>query len=156
MIYAVTGHRPNKLGGYSKEVRAKLAYFMKDFLSSLKPDSVYTGMAQGLDQAVAWACWSLNIPYIAAIPCEDHDKMWPDEAKERYKIYLSHASSVILLSPGPYAAWKMQARNEYMVDHCDHLLALWDGSPGGTANCVNYAIKKGVPWSNLWPKWTGV
>ena len=35
----------------------------------------------------------------------------------------------------------MQKRNEYMVDKCDILLAVWDGSAGGTNNCVKYARK---------------
>jgi uncharacterized phage-like protein YoqJ len=33
----------------------------------------------------------------------------------------------------------LQKRNEWMVDHCDLLIAVWDGSEGGTANCVRYA-----------------
>jgi uncharacterized phage-like protein YoqJ len=33
----------------------------------------------------------------------------------------------------------MQVRNEWMVDHCNDLLAVWDGSDGGTGNCVRYA-----------------
>ena len=41
-----------------------------------------------------------------------------------------------------YRPWLMQKRNEYMVDRCDKLTALWDGSSGGTGNCVKYAIKQ--------------
>jgi uncharacterized phage-like protein YoqJ len=33
----------------------------------------------------------------------------------------------------------MQIRNEWMVDRCDKLIAVWDGSKGGTGNCVDYA-----------------
>ena len=40
---------------------------------------------------------------------------------------------------GGYAGYKLQKRNEWMVDHCDILIAVWDGTSGGTANCVNYA-----------------
>ena len=39
----------------------------------------------------------------------------------------------------------LQLRNEYMVDHADELIAVWDSSPSGTANCVNYAKRKNVP-----------
>lgn len=42
----------------------------------------------------------------------------------------------------PYKPWLMQKRNEYMVDRCDKITALWDGSSGGTGNCVKYAIKQ--------------
>ncbi len=39
----------------------------------------------------------------------------------------------------------MQVRNEYMVDRADLVLALWNGTPGGTGNCVRYARTRGVP-----------
>ncbi|WP_188052008.1 hypothetical protein [Azospirillum sp. Sh1] len=47
----------------------------------------------------------------------------------------------------------MNTRNEWMVDHSDRLLALWDGSQGGTANCVRYARGLGRPIDNLWSEW---
>ena len=37
----------------------------------------------------------------------------------------------------------MQKRNEYMVDLTDKVIAVWDGSKGGTGNCVRYAEKCG-------------
>ena len=45
---------------------------------------------------------------------------------------------------GGYAAWKMQKRNQFMVDHSNLLIAVWDGSSGGTSNCVAYAKKIGL------------
>lgn len=41
-----------------------------------------------------------------------------------------------------YEPWLMQKRNEFMVDNCDTLISIWDGSSGGTGNCVAYATKK--------------
>ena len=32
-----------------------------------------------------------------------------------------------------------------MVDDADFCIAVWDGSPGGTANCVNYIKLKRKP-----------
>ena len=37
-----------------------------------------------------------------------------------------------------------------MVDNCTHVLAMWDGSEGGTANCVKYAQAVNKPIINLW------
>ena len=153
MRLAVTGHRPNKLGGYHLEVRAKLVELMRPIIHKLQPELVYTGMAQGLDQAVAYVCIQENIPFIACIPCDNQDALWPVDAKKRYATYLARAKEVINVAPGPYAAYKMQLRNEYMIDHCDHLVALWDGSSGGTANCVNYAVRKHIPVTQIWSLW---
>ena len=37
----------------------------------------------------------------------------------------------------------MQKRNRYMVDNSDIVIAVWDGTPGGTENTVRYAEKLG-------------
>jgi uncharacterized phage-like protein YoqJ len=37
-----------------------------------------------------------------------------------------------------YNPLKMQKRNEYMCNNADYLIAIWDGSSGGTKNCVDY------------------
>lgn len=44
--------------------------------------------------------------------------------------------------------------NEWMVDRAGRIAALWDGSWGGTFNCLNYARRRGVPIDNLWDRWT--
>lgn len=50
------------------------------------------------------------------------------------------AANKVVVCSGGYAAFKMQKRNEYLVDHCDKLIAIYDGSLfGGTYNCVKYA-----------------
>jgi len=38
---------------------------------------------------------------------------------------------------------KMDKRNEWMVDKADSILAVFKQTPGGTANCVQYAKSKG-------------
>jgi uncharacterized phage-like protein YoqJ len=40
----------------------------------------------------------------------------------------------------------MHARNAWMVDQCEALLAVWDGTPGGTSGCVNYAKSTAKKW----------
>ena len=38
-----------------------------------------------------------------------------------------------------------------MVDHSDRVLAVWDGSSGGTKNCIDYAKEKMVPVDFILP-----
>jgi len=38
---------------------------------------------------------------------------------------------------------KLQKRNEWMVDNSDAVIAVWDGTPGGPGNTVDYARKFG-------------
>lgn len=39
-----------------------------------------------------------------------------------------------------------------LIEENDRLIALWDGTPGGTKNCVDYAKKKGKPVIYMNPK----
>lgn len=48
-----------------------------------------------------------------------------------------------MVSTEPYSPWLMQKRNEYMVDNVDEVLAFFDGTTGGTKNCIDYANKMG-------------
>lgn len=38
-----------------------------------------------------------------------------------------------------------------MVDLADMVIAVWDGSKGGTGNCVQYAQKKGKEFIRINP-----
>ena len=132
-IMAVTGHRPEKVGGYSDEASKRLTTFAEEMLKFYKPEAVITGMALGWDQAVAEACRQLNIPFIAAIPFKGQESKWPRESQVHYRELLSCAKEVVEVCQPGYAAWKMQRRNEWMVCRATRVLALWNGTSGGTA-----------------------
>lgn len=87
----------------------------------------------------------LGIPITAAVPFAGQESQWPAASQKLYRDLLAKAARVEVVSSGGYAASKMQRRNEWMVDHCDRLLAVWDGTPGGTANCIGYALAKRKP-----------
>lgn len=152
MKIAGTGHRPDKLGGYGPSTKIHLVRFAGRCLREIQPEILISGMAQGWDQALACAAIRCNIPFWAAIPCDGQELAWPEESQQEYHKLLEQAEKKIVVCPGPYAVWKMQKRNEWMVDAVQDgaVLALWDGSPGGTANCVRYARKIGVTVVNVW------
>jgi len=144
MIVAFTGHRPNKLGGYTypNATSLRICKSIREELEKLKPTWAISGMAQGVDQWAAEICISLQISFTAAIPFLGQEKLWPSKAQAHYNWLLSHAKGVSVICTGEYSPKKMQKRNEWMVDNTDVLLAVWDGTSGGTANCVRYAEKK--------------
>lgn len=153
MIVSATGHRPHKLGGYGDDVFERLTRLAMVALRRLEPFHVISGMALGWDQAVAMAAARLSIPYTAACPFEDMHVKWPEHAKHRFIWLHEQAQHVEYVSPGDYAPWKMQARNIWMVNRADKMLALWDGSVGGTENCLDHALLMGVPMVNVWGDW---
>ena len=157
-ILAVTGHRPNKIvigniNAYNKEVLDKLVLFARTALITENPDIVITGMALGWDQAIAQACINQKIPYKAYIPFKGQESVWPKSSQIVYNQLLKSAIKVVVCCDGKYSSDKMQIRNEMMVDDADCVMALWDGSRGGTGNCVEYADFKDKKIVNVWNNW---
>jgi uncharacterized phage-like protein YoqJ len=146
VIIAGTGHRPEKMPAEGT-VRLQTYHSIKTL-----PGSVFiSGMAAGFDLWAAdviqsdlegWDVW-------CAVPFKGHKPRAKDE--KLYNRVLSRASQVVYVDestkyPGP---WVYQKRNEWMVDHADRVLAYWDGTEGGTCNCVKYAKEKKVPVRNI-------
>ena len=149
MKICVTGHRPNKMYGYdiSNEKWNNLKENFKKILIENKCDEAITGMALGVDTVFALAVLELkeegyDIKLHCAIPCKNHSCKWIDESVKLYNDILSKANTVHTVSDEEYKPWLMQKRNEYMVDLAEKVIAVWDGSSGGTCNCVKYAEKK--------------
>lgn len=153
LIVAATGHRPDKLGGYSAVIADKLEALAAEELFKRKPGTVITGMALGWDQAVGWAAKALRIPFHAYIPFLGQESKWPRHSRAKYIELLSYADEIVVCSPGDYAPQKMHIRNERMIDVCDEVLALWNGSPGGTEACLVYARARSRPIHNCWDIW---
>lgn len=142
MKIAFTGHRPDKLGGYNlpNPVYIHVCQEIDKTLKELKPEKVITGMALGIDQWAASIAYKLKIPYLAAIPFESQECKWPEKSQKTYRMLRKLASEEVIVSEGGYAAHKMQIRNEWMVNNCDILIAIYNGDKsGGTYNCIEYA-----------------
>ncbi|MFC5511127.1 SLOG family protein [Massilia jejuensis] len=152
-VLAGTGHRPDKLGGYGAGVSARLVDLARAALVKHQPDEVISGMALGWDTALALAAIELGIPLTAAVPFEGQERKWRPEQQEQFRAILALATTVAIVSPGGYAVWKMQTRNEWMIDRATGVLALWNGSGGGTGNCIEYARTRQVEIVNLWGAW---
>jgi uncharacterized phage-like protein YoqJ len=100
-----------------------------------------TGMALGVDQLFAHACMEEIVPFTAFVPCKGQDSKWPRESRTRYQDMLQMAANIVQVHDTPYFHGCMQDRNLAMRDwameeHNSILLAVWDGTPGGTANMV--------------------
>jgi uncharacterized phage-like protein YoqJ len=152
MIVAFTGHRPDKLGGYKlpNPTYIKVCQIIEKTLKEVQPEKVISGMALGIDQWAANIAIKLNIPFVAAVPFEGQEKAWPAASQQTYHKLIKLASEKVIVCDGGYAPAKMQIRNQWMVDRCDLLIAVWDKSPGGTGNCVRYAqsINKNIIYIN--------
>lgn len=160
---AVTGHRPQKLWGFNmKDPRYQALYNeMYNLLVELynenctnKSDNkmlLVNGGALGVDQLFWEASIAIRDRFAApdtvaveeAAPCMNHSSRWPISSQRHYSELLDHTDIRTIVTQTAYTPACMQKRNEYMVDKADVLIAVWNGKAGGTANCVEYAQRKG-------------
>ena len=158
MTICVTGHRPNKLWGYdlSDPRWVALKDLFKAKLIANKCDKGVSGMALGVGDVYALAILELKeqgypIKLHCAIPCRNHSCKWPKASVDLYNSILARADEVVLVSDEYYKPYLMQKRNEYMVNMSDKVIAVWDGTSGGTASCVHYAEQVGKPIDRINP-----
>lgn len=152
MIICGTGHRPTKLGGYSVKAFNDLIFFAEKWLkeNKIKATGVISGMALGWDQALAIAAIRNGINLTCAIPFKGQELAWPSDSQKLFNRILDKSQEIFYVSKGSYSPSKMQIRNKWMVDRSDLVLAMWDGSSGGTANCIKYAEGKNKTVINLY------
>ena len=168
---AFTGHRPNKIGGYNaktpmrvavtKAINNALARAVAKY-SETHEVVVISGGALGVDTDAAREAHRMGLRFMIAAPCRNQDIKWPAESKLTYKKMCGFADAdlartlasdgetiedgVVYVYNGEYTTAKvMQDRNIWMVDHADSVVAIWDGTSGGTGNCVGYARNKQKP-----------
>jgi len=142
LTVAFTGHRPDKLGGYGRvnPMRDNIVRAILAKLRGLRPTHAISGMSLGVDQWAASACFYLGIPFTAAVPFAGQESLWDVSSQIIYHGILSKAAEVEIINTSQVdVSVALQRRNEWMVDNSDLLIAVWNGSPGGTANTVKYA-----------------
>lgn len=147
-VLALTGHRPDKLWGYDTddvEEYRKVADDLAKYCKENGIDTIISGMAVGFDTIGAQVAIDNGLHLVCAVPFSGQEKMWPQSAQERYKDILSKADEVVIVSDGGYHPSKMHARNQWMIDNADEVYALFDGTPGGTADAMRRVEKAGVP-----------
>lgn len=128
--------------------------------------SILTPLAEGADRLVAEEVLKLpdsRIEVVLPLTREDYIQDFKtEESRRKFEELLNRARKppVVLKKPGSeegrvredpkearHRAYQRVGR--YVVDHCDVLIALWDGQPaygpGGTAEIVKYAEEKHRP-----------
>ena len=153
-ICCFTGHRPDKLpSGWEQDgaVCARLREALRNAIRQAADEGYrcfISGMAQGVDTWAAEEVLALkqrgaDVSLFAALPCPSQDARWPAPPRARYRSLLARADGQMTLCER-YTPYCMGARNLWMVEHASRLIAVFDGSPGGTANTVKHAENFGL------------
>lgn len=164
-----TGHRPDKLGGYStntthfiknetmKKLRLEVQDILEYYINEKGVENFITGGALGVDQLAFWVVLDLKRKYphiknTLAIPFDGVEGRWRKIDKDWYYKMFKYADDVIYVeNRKDYEVNEddkrlrviklMQKSNEYMIDYSYYTLAVYDNTKGGTRNCLNYAKK---------------
>ncbi len=134
---AFTGHRHLK---YDDVVQSLIKVH-----SDLPGAMWITGGAYGLDSHAARFALDNSIPLwlVLPFPAKILCARWPSgDARDLLFRSVKDCARLSVVSP-VFSMASYQRRNEFMVDAADVLAAFFDGSPGGTANCVRYANEVG-------------
>lgn len=149
-----TGHRPGKLPWRYNEADPRCQTLKRRIADTVEAAwaggfrHFLCGMAQGCDLYFCEAVLALRsthpeITIEAAIPCPHQDGAWPPDQRARYARLVSACDLETLIS-SRYTPSCMQRRDRYMVDHAALLIAVFNGSPGGTRYTLDYAMRRGL------------
>ena len=132
---------------------------------------VLTALAEGADRFVARAVLEFpraTLQAVLPLTIEDYlEDFASEESRQEFRELLALCRCPVLLrtrnirDEQQSRAHEAELRNhaygaagQYVVDHCDVMLAVWDGKPargrGGTAEIVDYALKQGRPVIRIW------
>lgn len=152
MNLALTGHRPQRLGFSDDEMASdykdirlwtELNIEREIFREHQRYVTVYCGMASGCDIAFGLVACELKeegrpVKLVCVLPCKDYNS-----SHKYYSCLKEHADEWIELSDEFYRGCD-NVRDQYMVDRCDKLLAVWDGNKsGGVWSTIKKAKKVG-------------
>jgi len=118
-----------------------------------------SGGALGFDQLAARAVIfhknsipPLPIQLYMALPFKGFEHRWPAKSKSELVMIISRADYLSHICEDDYAPWKLQKRNEWMVDNSDKVVALYlPNKTGGTLNCLHYTMKQHKPILTIHP-----
>lgn len=149
-----TGHRPGKIpyslwdgNPQAEELKKKLS----DAIDTLIGEGFghfISGGALGIDTLAALIVLEKReknpaLTLEIAVPYPEQDERWNDRDKAVYKAILSRADIVTVVS-SLYDTFAPRRRNEYMLDQSDAVIAVFNGSRGGTSQAVSSAYDRGL------------
>ena len=165
-----TGHRPNRLFGYDICTKGNqwICQQTYDIILEITEREgydqeyvFYHGGALGYDNFSFEVIQKLKLDYprlkvkqVIAIPFKKQYIKWNESDILDYFAQMDLADEVIYVdkqlgyrTPNQkediYYSSKMTMRNLYMVNHSDIVIGCYDGSKGGTYNCLEMARDKG-------------
>lgn len=142
-----TGHRPEKLTApewlIKRELEREIRQAIDDGINVF-----ITGMARGVDIWAAEIVLQLResgmpVRLMCASPFDGFERSWSEDWQRRYRTIMQTADHALFVCPH-YSRSCFQIRNEWMVNHANRVIAVFNGERGGTKNTIDYTRRLGV------------
>lgn len=151
--FAVTGHR-----GLDGDTEYLVDAALRAELSTRRQTGPLLGLsclADGADTLFARALLDAGGELAVVVPAAEYRQGLPAAHHGVYDDLLSRATAVHRLDRVVSDGQAHMEASEYMLDHADELVAVWDGQPargwGGTADVVTAARERGILVTAIWP-----
>ena len=152
MRIGITGHT-NLTEGTSEVVYRALVQHLRAFDGAGIVG--VTCLADGADQLFACAVQEVGGVYEVVLPAPDYREKLASPRRGDFDRLLAGAHAVIRTGQRRSGVKAYVAANRIMLDRIEHLMAVWDGEnrerPGGTAEVVLDARRRGVETTVIWP-----
>lgn len=147
----ITGHQ-----GLPEAAIEYIKVHVRSILAGLEaPLLGYSSLAEGADQLVAEEILKVGGQLHVVIPSRHYETTLQGSAAQIYRRLLTAAVATTEL---PYPQPDEQAYDsagKWIADHCDVMIAIWDGQPakglGGTADAVAHARALSKDVHVVWP-----
>ena len=145
----LAGHRPEKLDRPENEVKEWLRRQISDAIAAGYRTFI-SGMEPGTDILAAQIVREKkekdpSLHLICAVPWPDYEKEWNFIWQVQYRFLLEKADLVkYFLKSGTGENDIYRRRREWTVNHCSRLIAYCNGTPGGTWDTIEYAVRAGT------------
>lgn len=135
-LVLVTGHRPDRLGGYepnprSAAVQERIEGALRAMVEVDGPLTVVSGLRLGAEQLGAEAAIACGLPLVAVLPFPNPDAPWPEPSRRWFADVLAAADVTITLEAREPATKQLAGasitrRDAWLARQVDAALVVWD------------------------------
>lgn len=141
---AIVGHRQLRDVTVTQFVTAQCLRVLRQMQAQYGSVIAISALAEGADSLFAEAALTLGVPLEIVRPFDEFVDDFPPgprrDSYERLRAVARHETRLPFVTRSDEA---YKAAMRWLVDHCDILVAVWDGQPaagvGGTGDAVRYA-----------------